>query len=401
VTAPWFFSQDCDKEKFKMKVGIVKERKHHEFRVALTPLQVSKIANDGHEIIVESGAGEKAGFTDDAYQAAGALIGDIESAYGQDLVLKVKCPLVSEYPYLRKDQTVFTFLHYDENIPSDRITAMVESGYTGIAYEWVQANDDYPILAPMSRLSGALFARRSMDLLLQHRGHIAGNYVEKVASATAMVIGLGRMGCIAARTLAQNGVRLVLVDKHIENIDSRIRAIYPAWNPKESVQAVIAFSEDNPIAAIEEIEEVLPKIDIFIGAAIRRPSLSKENLPFIITRKMVHSMKPGSIFCDATGCDKDLYETGVSSDDLYETYIDEGVVHYICDHIPSLAAHSASMLLAESSFPFVQQLLTGMPHAVANNPGLANAVMCYKGVLCHELSAKKKNLPWTPLKMLL
>jgi len=383
-----------------MRVGIPKERKCQENRVGATPVQVAAIIEAGHKVCVEHDAGKAAGYPDNVYEASGARIGSAKDAYDADIVLKVKCPLPSEYSLLREDQVLFAFLHFDENIAPSQIKSIVETGVTAIAYEWVQQNGKFSILEPMSKISGAIFARRALELLMIHRGDLGGAYIPEVSPARAMVIGIGRMGATAAAVLARNGVRLLLVDKHPERINERIAMQWDKWDPKACVDKAIAFDENMPETGLEAIRQELPNVQIVIGCAVRRPSLPKSRCPYLIDREGTKSMPRGSVLCDGTACDKDLFETCVSSEDLLATYTDEGVLHYNCDHVPSLAAHTATELLAQASFPYVRLLLKGYKEALTCSKALADATMCYKGKFTHRYSAEKKGLLWSPLEAL-
>lgn len=384
-----------------MRIGIPKEIKHGENRVAITPPRVKEITKAGHQVCVEHDAGKKSGHLDKDYVRSGARIVDADEAYSTDLVLKVKRPLPEEYNLLCENQILFTYLHFDENIPPEQIEAIVDTGVTGIAYEWVEHDGKFPLLEPMSKISGAVFARRALELLMIHKGQLGGAYVSGVAPARAMVIGIGRIGTVAAQVLARNGVRLVLVDKHPSTINERMAAQWKGWDASVCVDVVIPFDEQNPQKGVAAIREELPNLDIVIGCAVRRPSLPKSRCPYLIDRDGVRTMRPGSVLCDATACERDFFETCVSSEDLLATYIDEGVVHYNCDHVPSLVAPTATELLSRATFTYVRLLLEGFENAVTQCRDLKLGSMCYRRKLTHQYSAEKKGLPWTSLEKLL
>jgi len=385
-----------------MNIGVLKERKRDEHRVALRPKQAAKLVAMGHQVYVEHGSGLAAGFEDQAY--VGSILSDREEIYEKcSLLLKIKCPLPEEYRFLGPKNTLFAYMHFDENIPPENIRAIERTEVTVIAYEWVEENGTYPLLQPMSELSGVVFARKAMSLLMEHAGLLGGKYFDAVLPARAMVIGLGHIGANAVHVFARNGLNLTIVDKHPESIDARINRYVAAdlWAQAKLGLAVIRFDEENPEESVARIREALPSIDILINAAVRRPTLPKSRCEFIVDRAGVASMRRNSVVCDATACDREFVETAVSSESLTEYYVEEGVIHYNCDHIPSLVASTATQMLASATFPYVLQLLNGFEQAVSNSPALANGVMCYRGHLTHAYSAEKKGLPYTPLENLL
>lgn len=384
-----------------MIVGIPVERLREEYRVGMVPGQVASLVNEGHEVRVEAGAGLASGCPDEGYLDAGARIGTAAEAWDAELVVKVKAPLLTEYAYLRPGQTVFTYLHFDGNAPREEIETFVASGATGIAYEWVEEDGRFPLLEPMSRLSGVLFARRALTLLLKKRGDLGGDYGLEGGAARAMVFGLGDIGTNAAQTLARNDVRLVLIDKHPETLDERLRRVWGGWS-SQCVERVIAFDEANPDPCVAAAREALKETDIIIGAAVRRPSLPRSRCRYLVDRASLSRMQAGSVLCDATANIRDFFETAVPTEGLYETYEECGVVHYNCDHIPSLAARTATRLLTAVTFPHVQALASGgFVLAASRSEALSKGTMCHAGHLTHRLTAANKGMPCVVLDELL
>ncbi len=388
-----------------MIIGVGKEIKTDERRVALLPEQVPLFTSKGHKVLVEKGAGERACFPDEAYISKGAEIVSKEELYQRaSLIYKVKCPLPEEYKFLRKDQILFTYLHFDENIPPEKIYQIAETGVIGIAYEWVEVDGTYPLLRPMSELTGNLFALMSMDLLMKHKGKLPGGYQENLDPPKAMIIGIGHIGANALKVFLMNNLKVYVVDKHPETLRDRILKYVwqELWDATHENINVIPFDNQNPQNTLKKIEALMPHLDILINSAVRRPDLPKSKLEYLITRDMVSKMEPLSVVCDATACDKDFIETAISSEELFKTYIDENVVHYNCDHIPSLVPNSASILLSKETVPYAQILADkGFERAVKEHPPLFKAVMCYKGKITHKYSCEKKNMPFTPLESLL
>jgi alanine dehydrogenase len=382
-----------------MRIGVPKERKTDETRVALRPDQAAKLIIKGHSVLIESGAGVKAGFEDCEYEKAGAKIVDVRKLFkNSKLILKVKCPLESEYDLLTDEHILFTYLHFDENIKAENISRIVSRGVTGIAYEWVEMDGHFPLLEPMSELTGAVFARKSMGLLMEHKGLLGGRYMEHWPSATAMVIGAGHIGCNAVNVFAQNHFRIILVDKHPETLKTRLANYVKAPTLMSADINAIRFDENRPDRSMSEIQKHLDTTDILICAAVRRQTLPKEKCEYLIRREDVSTMTRNSVICDATACDKDLIETCISSSSLKYTYVEEGVIHYNCDHIPALVAGTSTRILTEATFPYVEILADkSIVEAFESSGPLAAGVMCFGGKLTHEYSAKKKHLEFTPL----
>ena len=385
-----------------MNIGVPKERKRDETRVALRPDQVPVLFKQGHKVFVETGAGEKAGFEDASYEQAGAHIVNHTELYDKaSLIVKVKCPLESEYKLYGHDHVLFTYLHFDENIKATNIQQIVGTGVTGVAYEWVKKNRHLPLLEPMSELTGAVFARKSMSLLMEHKGLLGGRYLPHWPTAQVMVIGAGHIGCNAINVFAQNCFRVIVVDKHPETLERRLGQYIASEVRAQVEMEVVRFDEASPVGSTAAIREYLPSTDIVIVAAVRRSTLPKEKCEYLIRREDVADMSKNSVLCDATACDCDFVETCVSSESLTETYIEEGVIHYNCDHVPAMVANTATILLTNATFPYVLALAEGFENAVKRNIGLREAVTCYRGCLTHKIAAVKKNLPCTSLKSLL
>lgn len=387
-----------------MKIGIPKERKKDEHRVALMPHQVHELTRQGHKIFVESSAGIEAGFVDNNYIDAGAEIVGQEDVYeAGDLILKVKCPLPEESHFYGRGKTLFAYLHFDENIPPEIIRQIVDTGVVGIAYEWVQEGSIFPLLQPMSELTGVLFASRATELLMAHKGKLPGKYFANQQPARAMVIGAGHIGSNAIRYLLKNGVRTTIVDKHPETLENRVcRYIEKKeWKKWLADIEIIHFKQDEPEQGVDAIRQKLPETDIVICSAVRRPDFPKDKCEFLIDREGVKSMEPKSVICDATACDRDYIETCVSSSSLTEIECIEGIIHYACDHIPSYVPQTSTHLLTTATFPYICLLANGVKQAIKRNEALRKAVMCYEGEFTHKKSADKKNLPFKDINQIL
>jgi alanine dehydrogenase len=385
-------------------IGLLKERKRDERRVALRPDHVGTLITRGHHLLVESEAGALAGFPDDEYLKTAAVITGRDDIYRKcELLVKVKRPLEDEVRLLRRGQLLFTFLHFDENIPAADIRQIVDTGCTGIAFEWVEENGTFPVLRPMSEITGGILALKAMNLLLGSVGLIGGAAAPKLKRPCAMIIGLGHIGANALNMLLHCGFDINLVDKSPETVYERATQYIDEdfWNRSKPCVNVIRLDENEPTAALDRIRAELPRTNILICAAVRRPSFPKSKCEFLVDRRGVASMPAGSIVCDGTAMERDFIETCVSTEALDETYVEEGKIHYNCDHIPSASAHSASDSLSTELLPYVVDLARGFDEAILRSPALYGAVMCHNGHITHRYSSEKKGFPWMPLSALL
>jgi len=387
-----------------MNIGVPKEIMQDESRVALQPGQAGLLRGKGHQVFVESTAGQGAGFNDGSYAEAGAKIVDRAGVYEKaELILKVKCPIGDEYDYYRKDHILFCYLHYDGNEPAEKYKRMAQSGATAIALEWVDADGDLVLLRPMSEMTGVLLALKSMQLLTEKAGMLPGAYMHELQPCRAMVIGVGKIGCNAINVLAMNGLDITIVDKHPETLWGRLgKYMQPdtlAWLKQRA--SVIHFQEEYPDKALAKIHQIVPELRIVICAADRRETLPKNKCRYILDRKAIGKMPNNSVVCDGTAAVDGFIETCVPSENLTKYYVAEGVIHYDCDHVPTMVPHSSTVLLTNATFEFVELLAEGFVGAVQINPALAKGVVCYQKKYTHEISATRKNLPYTPLDSLL
>lgn len=379
-----------------MIIGIGREIKTDETRVGLLPEHIKILSAAGHKVLVERGAGEKAGFSDREYIKSGADAVSKERLYRDSgMIVKVKCPLPGEYGYLSDGQILCTFLHFDENISPENIQKMVSRGITGIAYEWVEEKGDYPLLRPMSELTGILFALQSMRLLMEKKGMLPGGFLEGAAPPSAVITGMGRIGTNALKVFLMNNMKVTVIEKFTESIEERaLRYIDRSlWQNTRDKRKIIGFDSERPENTVHLLEELTSRCDIALNCAVRGADLPKSKMEYLITKEMVAKMKKGSVICDATACDRDMVETAVPSEKLNEVYEVDGVVHYNCDHIPALVPKTSSAMLAKNLFPYIKTLAdAGFEKAVREKPSLFNAVMCHKGLLTHRLTALKKNM---------
>jgi len=383
-----------------MNIGVLKEIKQDERRVALQPIQAKVLASLGHGIHVESGAGEGAGFTDDDYRANGATVmTKAETLARSQLLLKVKAPLRSEYADYAPHHILFTYLHFDENIPAQDISDLVSGGFLGIAYEWVGTAGRYPLLEPMSQLTGYLFAQRALELCSQEKGVFCPRNEDLLPGGRALIIGNGNIGLSAFKYLSDLGVPLTIVVPRSRDEFNRKANVRFGTEGVDFVSTtgsrLIVMDNDEPSRTRDMIAAELPESDIVLNCAVRRAAMPKHKMEYLIDQSMIGVMQRGSVVCDCTACDRDMIETCTSSSLLYHSYRVHDVVHYNCDHIPSMVASTATRLLTARTFAYIRHIANmGSLQAVIEDEDLRNGVCCYRGHLTHALSAQKKGLAY-------
>jgi alanine dehydrogenase len=301
-----------------MTIGLPTEIKAQEHRVALVPSGVQQLIADGHTVLVERGAGIASGFTDQAYADAGATLVDTHAEVfaGADLVIKVKEPVHSEYPLLRKGQILFTYLHLAADRPLTE--ALVTSGCTGIAYETVVKDRKLPLLEPMSEIAGRM-ASIVGALQLSKNNSGMGTLIGGIAGvlpANVMVIGGGTAGVNAARVAAGLGADVTIIEVDVDRM--RFLDLTLPRNVKT------CYSSPTHIA------ELLPRMDLVIGAVL----VPGAKAPKLITREMLKVMKPGSVLVDIAIDQGGCTETSRPTTHEKPTYVVEGVTHYCVANMP-------------------------------------------------------------------
>ena len=353
-----------------MRIGVAKEIKTDEYRVALTPAGALELTRRGHDVLVESGAGVGSAFADSAYERVGARIVSTDDVWNADLLLKVKEPVPSEYPRLREGLVLFTYLHIaaDESLTH----ALVESGVTAVAYETVETDDRrLPLLAPMSEIAGRLAAQRGLLL-----GGVPG-----VAPGRVLVIGGGIVGYNAAVIAIGLGANVTILERSID----RMRQLDEILSGRVSLV----------MSSSLQIAESIKDSDVVIGAVL----IPGARAPKLITREMLGDMKEGSVFCDVAidqgGCAETSRPT-THSEPVYEV---EGVTHYCVANMPGAVPITATKALTNATLPYVEAIADhGLRVAVAGDPALALGVNVIDGKITYEAVADAHNLEYTPLE---
>jgi alanine dehydrogenase len=369
-----------------MKVGVVKEIKADEYRVALTPAGARELVQRGHDVLVERGAGDGSSFPDDAYEAVGAVLGASDEVWSDaELLLKVKEPLPSEYRLLHEGLVLFTYLHL---AASEELTrALVESGAACVAYETVETdNHALPLLAPMSEIAGRLAAQAGAYFLekpLGGRGLLLGG-VPGVAPGRVLVIGGGIVGYNAAVIALGLGANVTILERSID----RMRHLDEILSGRVSLV----------MSSTLQVEESIVEADVIIGAVLIPGAIA----PKLITHEMVSAMKDGAVLCDVAidqgGCAETSHPTTHSD----PVYVVEGVTHYCVANMPGAVPVTSTKALTNVTLPFVEEIADyGLPQAVARDPALARGVNVLDGKVTYEAVAGAHNLDFHPLEDLL
>ena len=370
-----------------MKIGVPAEIKTQEYRVGLTPAGVRELVHHGHAVMVQKQAGRGAGFTDEHYAAAGALLADTAADVFDfaELIVKVKEPLAVEWPLLKPGHTLFTYLHL---AASRRLTdALLASSATCIAYETVtDANGRLPLLAPMSEVAGRMAVQAGAHFLEAPqggRGILLGG-VTGVLPARVLVLGAGVVGVNAARMAVGLGAQVSIVDRYLP----RLQQIDEQFGGR--VQTV--YSTQHAIA------DLLPQTDLLIGAVL----VPGASAPRLITPALLRTMREGSVFVDVAidqgGCSDTSRPT--THDD--PVYTQEGVIHYCVANIPGAVPYTSTQALTHATLPYVLTLANaGVNNALKASAGLRNGLNIARGTLCNEAVAQSFGLPVTPATSLL
>lgn len=366
-----------------MIIGIPKEIKNNENRVALPPSGVFDLTNRGHQVLVEKDAGKGSAITDEEYAAAGATI--IDSAadvWAAEMVMKVKEPLPEEYQYFRKGLLLFTYLHLAANKPLTE--ALVNSGVNAIAYENVQpADNTLPLLAPMSEIAGRMAAQIGANYLERVNGGkgILLSGVPGVRRGNVVVIGGGVVGLNAAKLALGLGANVTLLDVSVPRL-KELDIIFG-----NSVQTMMSNSYN--------IQECLKTADLVIGAVL----IPGHKAPTLVTKEMVAQMPDHGVIVDVAIDQGGIFETEdrvTTHDD--PTYVTEGVVHYAVANMPGAVPQTATYALSNSTMVYANLLANNpLEEILKNNLALRQGVNTYNGKLTIEPVAKDLNMEYTSI----
>jgi alanine dehydrogenase len=366
-----------------VKIGVAKEIKTDEYRVALTPAGARELVVQGHEVVVETGAGEGSAFTDSAYEAAGGRIAWVDDVWAEtELLLKVKEPIEAEYGRLRDGLVLFTYLHIAADEPLTR--ALIESGITAVAYETVETDQRaLPLLAPMSEIAGRLAAQAGAYFLekpLGGRGLLLGG-VPGVAPGRVVIIGGGIVGYNAAVIALGLGANVTILERSID----RMRHLDEILSGRVSLVMSSGL----------QIEESVQDADVVIGAVLIPGALA----PKLLTREMVAGMKTGAVFADVAIDQGGCAETSRATTHTEPVYTVEGVTHYCVANMPGAVPITSTKALTNATLPYVEAIAEhGLAEAVARDHALARGVNVLDGKITYEAVAEAHDLDYAPLE---
>jgi alanine dehydrogenase len=369
-----------------MIIGIPKEIKDNEYRVSMTLGGVKLLVEAGHEVRIETGAGEGSGFSDAEYRRMGAtIVPTAADAWEAGLVVKVKEPQPGEYGYLRPDLVLFTYLHLAAAEELTRV--MLESGVTGIAYETVELpNHTLPLLTPMSEVAGRMAVQvgaHYLERMNGGRGKLLSG-VPGVRASDVVIIGGGVVGTNAAMIALGMGANVVIIDINLD----RLRYL------SEVLRGNLTTLASNPYT----IAEAVRRADLLIGAVL----IKGAKAPKLVTREMVAQMKPGSVIVDVAIDQGGCIETARPTTHSHPTYVVDNVLHYCVTNMPGAVPRTSTYALSNATLPYVAKLANlGFREAIRSDPGLALGVNVYRGHITYPAVAEAFGLPYTPLDRLL
>jgi alanine dehydrogenase len=363
-----------------MIVGIPREIKEQEFRVALLPAAVHQLVKRGHKVLVESNAAAALGFHDSDYAAAGAKIASThEGVFATaDLVVKVKEPLAVECDLLRKGQVLFTYLHLAANRPlTERLLA---TGATCIAYETVETDHRLPLLEPMSEIAGRMSVLVGGYFLAKHnggKGVLLGG-VPGVLPGRVVVLGGGTSGINAARMATGLGADVTILEVDLERMRFLDITMHTAHTLYSSEASLV---------------ELLPSVDLLIGAVL----VPGARAPKLISREMLRSMKSGSVLVDIAIDQGGCAESSRPTTHEHPTFLEEGIIHYCVANMPGAYARTATQALANVTYPYIEALADfGLAEALRRKPALISGVNVHEGRLTCKAVAQAHGLAYSP-----
>ena len=363
-----------------MIIGVPKEIKEQEQRVALLPSGTNQLTKHGHSVLVEKNAGLGSGYPDQDYVKAGAeIVEQAKEVFARaDMIVKVKEPLKAEFPLLRRGQILFTYLHL---AASKSLTeALLKSGVTGVAYETIQVDHRLPLLEPMSEIAGRMSVVMGANFLAKYNGGsgVLLGGVPGVLPGRVVILGGGTSGVNALRMAKGLGADVTILDIDVERLrflDIAIENLHTLYS-----------NEAN-------LDDLMPDCDLLIGAVL----LPGAKAPKLITRAMLRKMKRGSVFVDISIDQGGCAETSRPTTHLDPVYVEEGVTHYCVANMPAAYARTATQALTNVTYRYVELLADfGLEGACKKQPTLIGGINTRDGRLTCEAVAEAHGLKWEP-----
>ena len=369
-----------------MDVGIPKEVKDNEYRVAATPEGVRELTKAGHRVMVESSAGIGSAITDEEFRAAGAqVLPDADAVFDRaEMIVKVKEPEPEEYERFRPGQVLFTYLHLAAD---ERLTRfLAERGVISVAYETVQTPDGrLPLLAPMSEIAGRMAPQEGAAALERPRGGrgVLMGGASGVAPARVVVLGAGMAGANAAQIAAGMEAEVTVVDRNVD----RLREIDRIWHGR--IQTVMSSAL--------AVERLVLEADMVVGAVL----VPGAKAPHLVSAEVVGAMQPGAVLVDISIDQGGCFETSHVTTHSDPTYVVDGVVHYCVGNMPGAVPRTSTYALTNVTIPFVVAIADrGLDAAIRSDPSLALGVNVYSGLITNDGVAAAHGLDATPLESL-
>lgn len=362
-----------------MRIGLPKEIKNNENRVALTPAGAAELIRQQHTVVVEHNAGLESGFTNEQYAAAGAVIADTASEVWQqaEMIMKVKEPVASEYGYFRQGLILFTYLHLAADAALTK--ALVESGVTAIAYETIEANGTLPLLTPMSEVAGRMAVQIGAQLLERPKGGkgILLSGITGVAKGSVTIIGGGVVGTNAASIAIGLGANVTILDTNV----NRLRQLEEIFG--RSIQTLVSTPAN--------IAQAVAQADLLVCAVL----IPGAKAPTLVPESVVKSMRPGSVIVDVAIDQGGIVETidRITTHDA-PTYEKHGVIHYAVANMPGAVPRTSTMGLTNATLPYAVQIAgKGVAAAIAASPAIRSGVNTLNGSVTHEAVATALGYP--------
>ena len=370
-----------------MIIGVPKEIKNNENRVALTPAGAMELSKRGHQVYVQATAGLGSGFQDDEYESAGAkILPTIEDVYGiAEMIIKVKEPIESEYKLIRADQLLFTYFHFASYEPLTQ--AMIDSGSVCLAYETVELEDrSLPLLVPMSEVAGRMSIQEGAKYLekpMGGKGVLLGG-VPGVAPANVVVLGGGIVGTEAAKMAAGLGANVSILDISLP----RLRYL------ADTMPANVTTLYSNEY----NIRKIITTADIIVGAVL----IPGAKAPKLITRDMLKEMQPGTVLVDVAVDQGGCIETCTPTTHENPTFVIDDIVHYCVANMPGAVPYTSTIALTNATLPYAIQLADkGWEQACRDNHPLSLGLNVVKGKVVYKGVADAFDLPYHPVEKVL
>lgn len=364
-------------------IGVPKEVKDHEYRVAVTAAGADMLAREGHRVLIQLGAGEGSGIRDEEYMRAGAEIVTREKVFAEaDIIAKVKEPQPSEFDLMNEGQTLFTYLHLAAS--RDLTEALLRRRVNAIGLETVQADDGgLPLLAPMSEVAGRVAvsaAAKYLERPMGGKGKLLSG-VPGVRSGVVVILGAGIVGSAAARLAAGLGAEVFILDTNL----ARLKAIFDTYPPNVHPLA------SSPYA----IRQILPMADAVIGAVL----IPGGRTPTLVTEKMLKLMEPGSVIIDVAVDQGGCVETARPTTHSNPVYLHEGILHYCVTNMPGAVAHTSTHALTNATLPYLMELADkGWRGAIRDNAALRRGVNVSAGEINHPAVAETFGMQAEPAR---